>query len=484
MPKDPNLTEPTEPTDPPNPAPQDPSQGDPPTDPQTIADDPLMQGLFESLGGVIKDKPEEKKEPVIEKVELPEPGDDDPPKEEPPKEDPPKPQSPKVSKRQSVSKADLDKALDDIKNEVKRDREKPQAQAPEPKTAPEGDPYEENLLPEQVEELELARYIETKDDARKGYGKKLLEFYKALDKWVTDPDNDADPDSPEFERFVKDNKPSLPASDRRKFERQMIRDEARQDTLKEIEEREKRMEERLRAIENEPKVEKAVTEFSKSTAEYAINNASEDLKPVMESVTEKGWESAAEEYPVQVEVLKRATDDATSVATEFLRITNGITRYDEANPYHKFALDFVNEQGEIFRKQGGEAQIQEGKSFLPRGEFHDAVSKDPSAADRHWTFSNANILHMLSAYSYQRAENAITEIQKNAERLGYSKNAQPKNAEPAKKTTTPKEDETKPISAPKSKVSAAPPPGDSKPTEENHPGKELMNDLGLNAILQ
>lgn len=485
---------PQEPTDPNNPNPeQAPAQPDPtpqqqpPAEPEdhsdkTIADDPLMEGLFSHLGMIVNENGDEPRK--IEKVELPgDPGDNEPAEPEEPKPAEPaepkqeEPKQPKVAKRQpAVTKDEFKKAMEDLRGSLSKPAEPPAQPQPEPKK-PDTDPYEDQLLPEQREELDFARYIEGKDEKRKGYANKLLDFYKKLDAWAADEDNDADPDSEEFQDFVKANKPRLAPAERDRFYRMMIKDEATAEAKREIEERERKLNERLNAMEVKPKVENALKEFDTNTVNYAMTNASEEMKPVLEAIASEGWEKAAEEHPVQVQILQRSAADAGKLAHEYLHIVNGLSRYDEGNPYHKWMVDFVNSQGEVFAKQGGDQRMKGDKSFLPRADYHDLVQKDPAAAEKHWTFSHEDVLHMLSAYSYQSAENAIKQIQQQAEQLGFKRSEGGVSTNQGKNQPKPTEDGPQPINAPKAKSSAAPPPGGGADPNENHPGREILSDL-------
>ena len=189
----------------------------------TGLDDPMLSQLWDDLGIETKkepepDKVEEKNEETSEvqpeQAEASESEEqateaeaaDEEPKQEPEVSEPKK----DFSVRPKLDEESFRKV---IREELESRGKTVDPEPVKENSEPEVDPYEEQLLQSQREELELYRYAESKGK-HKGKADKLLNFYKGLDEYVEkaqaeDPDRTFDDNDDEFISYVRKNKPDI-----------------------------------------------------------------------------------------------------------------------------------------------------------------------------------------------------------------------------------------------------------------------------------
>ncbi len=431
-------------------------QAEEPEGPGSIHDDPLLSSLYEDLGLI--SKPKEEEEIEVEQVE-------EPPQEEPepePEEPEEKARLPKTFEvKAPVTQTDV---RDAVREEFERyslpkePQEKPKAEEPK-------DAYEDTLLDEQREELVLARYAESKMPERfSGMGNKLLEFYKKLDNYATkaqgDPDRTLDSNDEEFMEFISKNKPVLTASESKKLERMMWKEEAVAEARKFTEEDKLQLEKKLHHLETKPKIEDSVREFESNLPRMIPDELGDAIK-------DKGLAKAEEENPYEVSILKEKIGSATSLAREYLNISNGITDYDSSNSHHAWLLGFINNQAQYFLKNGANDLVRQDSygnnaQFVPPTEYASLVTSGKTAGK--WTFTPDDVLKMLGANAIKEAQDTIKSEEERLTKMGFVRQNKTPAAEPRKKEKPPQE--TKPITPPRSKSSAGPGATDSAAIEE------------------
>lgn len=410
-------------------------------------------------------KPEEKIDP---------PAAGEPPKsEEPPTAPPATPEPPKVQVEKKKPTEELvretvRKALEEAKSTP---AEPPAPTTPEP---PKQDPYESSLTEAQQEELMIARALAKKNPAKYGqHPEKLLGFYKKTDEYLvkaregenaeerTFDERDAD-----FQKFLRANKPSIDPVERRRIEREMIVEEAEARAQKKYEQELTEIKQRQKQLEIAPRIEAGVNEFASGLE--GIIAQSETSGHLLKKILETGVQKAVEDDPVFAPIVANYQARATQLAAEYLSVFGGVKKYDPQNDDHIWLVDFVRNQGQHFARNGAEARVRGGKEFMPMNEYYEALKKDPTVADRAWTFETRDILTRLAANAVESMEKKIQEEESKLSKYGYKREKTaptPPPEPPAKpaaapavpkvETPAPKTDDSP---SPKAKVSSAPGP--------------------------
>lgn len=320
---------------------------------------------------------------------------------------------PKVDLREEVKKA----VAEEVKLVVPA-KESSKEPAKETPAAPEqvAKPDDADLTPEEKDELELATFAESRDPSKKGLTDKLRAFYKANKEYIekatakaSEEGEDYDPTrDPAYKKFLQANEPKLSALDRKQLFKEKIASEAREAALKEAEAKFSpkfsELERKTRELEHRPVIESRVNSF---IDEVAVGMPEEVVKFYNENGQDV--EKTRAEFPLEFEIITKHLNGATTLAKELLEVRNGLKAFEpEKNDRHRFLRDFVNQQGDVFERAAREHHVRDGKTFVHPSKFR------PELADKHWTFSNDDVLAMLK---YEAQTGAKRVIRSEMERL-------------------------------------------------------------------
>jgi len=328
-------------------------------------------------------------------------------------------------------------------------------------------PVEEDLSPEELEELDLVTYAESKDPSKKGLADKFRKFYveqkKFLEKALAeDPDYDPESD-PKFKKFLEQNEPKLPSSERKKFVTDRISEKAAEEGYKraksELTPEIEKTQRKLREMEERPKVQQRLSDY--------VNEVASGMPPEIVEFYEKNDQDVAklqEAYPLEFEIISASVSKAMSQAQEFLNVRRGIVDFDPvANPAHKEINEFVAQQGEVFAQRGGQARFRDGKEFIPPHKWRAGMEKT------HWTFGDEDVLHMIKVNAQSTAKVKISAEQ---QRIEKAVAARTKRSSGAVTPPAPVSDNQSP------KVVAPPAPGPAS-SGQSTPVSSVANLLGL-----
>ena len=417
----------------------------------------FMDSLFQDLGLAQEEPLEETNETVInsgedsddelqqETNEEEDIQDDVRAEEEQPEQDEPE-EKPKKKVTYKAPKVDYEEIRRTVREEVSKQQPTPQPPTPQQQAA-EPEPAEDDLVPEQLEELELARFAEKKyPDKYKGQAKKLLAFYKKLDDYAANSDEDRtfDEDDTEFVDFVQKNKPKL--TNQKRLEREMIADLAAQQVSSEKEAEIADLKEKMRVLETKPTVEK---KFSKFTQDLQKAGEQED-------------EFSASIYEQQL-------TQAENMGREYLDLYYGMKTFNGNDPSQKWIVDFVTHQSNVFQQKGGKYLSRDGKTFMTPADF--AARGNPSS---NWTFGPDDVLQMFNNFFTNTAKKQVESEYSRLEKMGFTK-AKAKNS--AKKGKV--KEEATPITAPKAKTAKSPGAAESGDAEDITFGEDLVKTLGM-----
>ena len=182
---------------------------------------------------------------------------------------------------------------------------------PSPSPSPLADPeaaYIATLSPEQRDELEMAAFAETKFPELKGKRSEILGYFKKVDQHVQANPNET---TDELDQFLKSNKPQWQPGQRRKVETAFITQEAtkaaRKEVMDEVQPKLTAAEKKVKELEVEPVVRKAVDQFEDLITSPTITPEGMESIPaeVTKMIREKGYKSAAEAYPLEAPIFSR-----------------------------------------------------------------------------------------------------------------------------------------------------------------------------------
>lgn len=297
---------------------------------------------------------------------------------------------------------------------------KPDAAPPAPQA---DDDYIKTLSPEQQEEIALAEYAER--SGKKGYKEQVLGYFKAVDKFAAE-NPDASPDSEEFQDFVKSNKPKITELERRKYERQMIADEAAARARAELEPKVEEANLKLKAIEAAPVVERAVKEV-----EDTLTTAPEGLRPIRQAVVSTiktdGYAAALKKFPIEAPIVA-GTLNATKA---WMEIQNGVTKFNEDDPVHAYLATFIVQEGaNMMRQPIAERTAADGRTFLP---MQDYMRATPEVRAKHYTFTNEMICDLLANQAILQVNEKIAALKE----AGFTMEEEKVSATTGKPSTPP-----------------------------------------------
>jgi hypothetical protein len=418
---------------------------------QEAEGDSFMDQIFADLGVVQEEtetaeETEEKNEtdvvPEAEEAEASPEAEEGPGQTEEVEEEKEKPRK-RVSYK--APKIDYEEIRRTVREEVSR-----QQPAPDPAPARQAvreleDEAPADLVPEQMEELELARFAERRyPDKYQGQASKLLSFYKKLDDYAAKSDGSLDDDDVEFREFVGKNKPKLPNTKR--LEREMIADLAAKQVGNEKDSVINDLKDKVRILETKPTIEK---KFSTFTSDLQKAGEIEDdlAKPIYE----------------------QQLKSAENVGQEYLDLYYGMKTWDERNPTQKWIVDFVTHQSNYFARKGGKALEKGGKTFMTPADYsaHGKVVSN-------WTFGPDEILKMFNNFFTNNAKKQVESEYERLEKLGFTK---PKGKKSSKSGKT-KED-VRPITTPKAKTAQSPGAAESGDADDITFGEDLVKTLGM-----
>ncbi|MAT12959.1 MAG: hypothetical protein CMM02_18340 [Rhodopirellula sp.] len=414
----------------------------------------FMDSLFQDLGLAqdTVEKTEEEPEPkepdqdevpqeidtteVISETEANEPEPEAEPKEKPKK---------KVSYK--APKVDYEEIRRTVREEVSRSQPQQEESQTTPQPSTEPEENTDDLVPEQLEELELARFAERKyPDKYKNQSKKLLDFYKKLDDYAENSDEDRtfDEDDREFVEFINKNKPKF--TNQKRLEREMIADLAAQQVSTEKESEIRDLKEKMRVLETKPTIEK---KFSKYTQDLQKSGEVED-------------EFSKNIYSQQL-------SQAENMGKEYLDLYYGMKTWDGNDPTQKWIVDFVTHQSNVFQKKGGKYLSRDGKTFMTPADY--GARGNPTT---NWTFGPDDVLQMFNNFFTTTAKKQVETEYARLEKMGFTKGKAKNSAKKGKV-----KEEVTPITTPKAKTAKSPGAAESGDAEEVSFGEDLVKTLGM-----
>lgn len=364
---------------------------------------------------------------------------------------------------------------------------------PEPKIEPKPEPAPtappEGLNDAQLEEYELAVFAAKANPAKyKSLPDQLLAFYGKVNDYVgaeatKDEGRTFDDQDQEFQRFLKSNKPALDPVERRKLDRQKLKEEAVAEFRSTHEAEVSENKRRLAAMEARPVLEQHLNEFEAGITTI-LEEGEGEASEIVKSAKANGWQKTVEENPLFAPVIQQAKEQALTLAAEYLQIRNGTKAYDPKNKAHSFLADFIKGYGDHIAS--GPNRVRDGKTFLPMHDYNALAASDPEAAKKHWTIGDRSILEAIARNTKANVVSHIEAENKRLEKSGFvrQKKAPPAEAHGANGNGLPKTEkkisDASPATSPR--VTSSPSPGlanSRAPLGRNALSPEEYKNLGL-----
>lgn len=269
-------------------------------------------------------------------------------------------------------------------------------------------PVDNDLTPEEQEELDLAAYAGTKDPSRKGLADQFRNFYKSqktfLERKVSeDPDYNPEQD-PEFKRFLDKNQPKFSPIERKKIFAEKIKSE----TLAESEARATKAAEakfspvisevqrELTELKHKPRIVERMNRYAAEVVEGMPSD-------IVQAFRANGHDIAKtrEQFPGEFDDVLSTVRGANTLAEEAMALKSGVKTFNAADPKHAYLNDFVNRQGDFLASRPASDQVREGKTFVH------PLKWNASMEGKHWTFSEEDLLHMLKLEAQREAKTKV-----------------------------------------------------------------------------
>jgi len=294
-----------------------------------------------------------------------------------------------------------------------------------------------NDLPiEHRDAMEFWIDAEKVDPKYKGSAKKYLDYavsLKAKIKELKEEDEDFDPqNSPELAKWIRQqDRPEASRGEMRRVDRMVIEKDLEQ---KQAAERQQQ-EQKLRAIEQKPKVQKEIDNFAD---EFTSDSIPEDVMQVYreavgddnsDDATEKGLEAVADEFGDEVaDSIRSISEETVGTASAYLNVIRGVEPADLSNPHHDRANRTMIDMGRQILTNPKLAHLRErdGKQFVPAEKFHTLSAEERAKS---YTLEPEDVLTYIKATGKARMtqtvktakEKAERRFQRRAEKLGLKK---------------------------------------------------------------
>lgn len=275
---------------------------------------------------------------------------------------------------------------------IKVVKEEPQKKveptADEIKVKTEEEEYIKSLTEDQKEELEVAKF----HDAKNGTSlyKQHIEFFKKVDAF----DPNVSPDSEEFKKFTDENKPKWTPAQRRAAEREMVKEQAKQDALEIARQEAEPIRIKMAKLEAEPVITKANSDLIKTltTADEAEKDKPVISKEVVEKILSLDPREAQAQYPVAAKVVL----GHRNAIQAYVNVVNGVENFNPQNGVHAWVATFVKREGAAMKQRPESETTVNGKKFLPIDEFARLADENPEEAANYWTFSQQQIIDRIN----------------------------------------------------------------------------------------
>jgi hypothetical protein len=287
----------------------------------------------------------------------------------------------------------------------------PVVQQPSPPPKVEPEPADSLVLTDDQQELlSAAEWGEKTIPELKGKASELKSYFKKLSSFISE-NPDATEDSEEFDKFQQKHKPKISQAAINKATRGQLLEEAQRLAEEKLRPQIEEVKGRLRSYEAKPDAEREVSNFKESLAKSVIEEA-DSFSDVIKLVSEDP-EKAEEEHPIEAPIAKQAL----KMAETYVGINRSIVPFNQANKDHIAISGFLFTQSDKMKQLPPEKQLRRGKMFLDLNEFSQAITADPNAINKYWTFTEQDVLEMIKAKAVKEARLGRDKVRRAHEKM-------------------------------------------------------------------
>jgi hypothetical protein len=383
--------------------------------------------------------------------------------EEPEEEEEPEAETEEVAQEPEAAKPKTKKKK--VKQVVDPDVEP--EETPSEYSFPEEDPdkeFTDNLLPEEKDLYELAKFADENMDGYKGKAQEFKKYFEQTKSYIEtrikeDPHADLSDDA-DYQEFISKNRPDFNQLDIKKVDRERNIHEA----MRRIEEQQAPEKERAKVEQERSRKAPEVQKFKMMFRQHSKLAIPEEMSDLVKD--EDSIKQFEESNPLEYQIINTVTTELHNTGDALLDITQGMSTYDESNPLHSKLLKWVNDEQEQYIQSGD--TNREGKTFMRRERYFKLPESKRTA---YYTWSDADLIQILTVRAKQKIQESLEHQRQLLERSGYSRQAV-KQAAP-KKAPAPKRQ-------PPPSVGSAPRPGNT-PAQTPPPARKtaLESVLGM-----
>lgn len=269
-------------------------------------------------------------------------------------------------------------------------------------------------------------------DKYKGLGDKTRKFIRDHIEFIAkNGGDDFDDTTPEYQRFLEQNRPKITPQDLREFQEARIAERASAGPMRELQ----RMKHDNFVAREEPKVVQEGSTVYRQLANTDGVIPKEIRDEIAElSKTMSRQQAYAKVYPDYKLELDTVHEFLTGVA-DGIREFSRLSRVDPDTklpmavevtdpkdpkfPQHERLRQIVKNVCNGFRDAGGEELLRDGKWFLTKDEWFRLKKENPGSLGRYWTFSNKEIMQRALKTVASEVAQAIAFKKKQFEDSGF-----------------------------------------------------------------
>lgn len=312
-------------------------------------------------------------------------------------------------------------------------------QVPETKVAfstneeTEEDKIVKELIPEEKEYYELAKFASNNMEEHQDLDIKFLDFFKKSKSYVEKRLKD-DPyaeltDDHEYKEFLEKHRPKFSQTDAKQVERKMITRQAEEAAEARVRPEVERLRKEQEIARKKPQADNTKMGFRQNFGVILPEDVQKKLKE------EGGLETVQKEDPLAFQVMDSITQNLFTFADAFVDITQGISPYDETNQTHKELLDWVQKEQDAYIESGETGK--DGKTFMRRERFY---ATPESQRTQYYTWEDGDLLNLLVMRAKQRLDGTLNYQRTMLQNAGYVKSGaspQPAKAKPVPQQKAP-----------------------------------------------
>jgi hypothetical protein len=316
---------------------------------------------------------------------------------------------------------------------------------PRPTQVKSEDPFVSDLLPEEKERYELAKWASQNMPDQKGLDKQYLDYFKKQKAFI-DKNQDYGDDfaqSSEWKQFQEKNRPKVNV---REIERKKIVNEATEEAKKAYQPKIAEQERELFKIRQEPVVQQKIQEAKKV------------FNQVVPEEVKNNFDEYAKNNPMESGIIGGTVKNAFTMVEEFLNVMNGLKQVDNNDPVQKAVNDFIKAEQDRFINSG--KTRRNGKTFVRMERFRNVPA---AQKEKYYTFTEEDVVNLLSLRAKEQIDKKIKQSHDNLRKAGYVRQGEQPVQEPVQ--PIPSAPPSVPTPAPRAGTSV--PAGQSQSDQKN-----------------